>query len=50
MLYTAITRAKRQVIMVGDIDVARHAVENPPHASHRQVALADMIKEPAICS
>jgi len=43
MLYTAITRAKRQVITVGDVGVARRAVENPPHASHLQVALADII-------
>jgi exodeoxyribonuclease V alpha subunit len=50
MLYTAITRAKRQAIMVGDIDVARRAVQAPPHASHRQVALSDMIRDPALCS
>jgi exodeoxyribonuclease V alpha subunit len=44
MLYTAITRAKHQVIMVGDIDVARRAVKALPHASHRQVALAEMME------
>ena len=49
MLYTAITRAKRQVIMVGDIDVARRAVQAPPHASLRQVALAQMLEEATSC-
>jgi len=50
MLYTAITRAKQQIIMVGDIDVARRAVEAPPHAFHRRVALADMVKDAALCT
>jgi hypothetical protein len=30
--------------MVGDIDVARRAVKALPHASHRQVALAEMME------
>lgn len=50
MLYTAITRAKAQVILVGDVAVARRAVEAPPHASHRQIALADMMTGSAACS
>lgn len=50
MLYTAITRAKDQVILVGDAEVARRAALALPHASHRQVALAQMMKESAACS
>lgn len=50
MLYTAITRAKTQVILVGDVEAARRAVEAPPHATHRQVALADMLMESLTCS
>ncbi|MBF0503071.1 MAG: AAA family ATPase [Candidatus Riflebacteria bacterium] len=49
MLYTAITRAQGQVILVGDEEVARRAVEAPPHVSRRQVALAVMM-EAAQCS
>jgi exodeoxyribonuclease V alpha subunit len=44
MLYTAITRAKQQVILVGDINVARRAVEALPYASLRRVALAEMME------
>ncbi|NMF87457.1 AAA family ATPase [Aromatoleum petrolei] len=50
MLYTAMTRAKTQVILVGDVEVAHRAVEAPPHASHRQVALAELMTESAACS
>ena len=50
MLYTAMTRAKTQVILVGDVEVARRAVEAPPHASLRQVALAELMAEDAPCS
>lgn len=50
MLYTAVTRARVQIILVGDVEVARRAVEAPPHASHRQVALAEIMKETALCS
>jgi exodeoxyribonuclease V alpha subunit len=45
MLYTAITRATGQVLLVGDAEVARRAVEALPHASRRKVALADMLQE-----
>jgi len=50
MLYTAMTRAKTQVILVGDVEVARRAVEAPPHASLRQVALAELMAEDVPCS
>jgi exodeoxyribonuclease V alpha subunit len=43
MLYTAITRAKSQVILVGDIGLTRRAVEALPHAAQRQVALTEMM-------
>ncbi len=45
LLYTAITRAQRQVILVGDVAAAKSAVEAPPYASLRQVALGSMLGE-----
>lgn len=49
LLYTAITRAQRQVIMVGDVAAAKAAVEAPPQASLRQVALGSMLDEILEC-
>jgi exodeoxyribonuclease V alpha subunit len=45
LIYTAITRAQRQVILIGDMAAAKAAVEAPPHASLRHVALGAMIRE-----
>ena len=45
LLYTAVTRAQTQVILVGDVAAAKAAVEAPPHASLRQVALGSMLNE-----
>ncbi len=45
LLYTAITRAQKQVILVGDVAAAKAAVEAQPHASLRQVALGSMLDE-----
>lgn len=45
LLYTAITRAQKQVILVGDVIAARAAVEALPHAALRQVALGSMLNE-----
>lgn len=45
MLYTAITRAITQVLLVGDEQAARRAAESEPHASRRQVALAGLLEE-----
>lgn len=45
LLYTAITRAQTQVILVGDMAAAQAAVEAPPHASLRQVALGSMLTQ-----
>lgn len=39
LIYTAVTRAQSQVILVGDIDAARLAVLAPPKARGRRVAL-----------
>lgn len=39
MLYTALTRAQHQVLLVGDIDAAQAAALAPPRASERKVAL-----------
>lgn len=45
LLYTAVTRAETQVILVGDLAAAKAAVEAPPHASRRQVALGAHLSE-----
>tara|TARA_R110001583_G_scaffold72800_1_gene203379 strand:- start:18546 stop:20714 length:2169 start_codon:yes stop_codon:yes gene_type:complete len=42
-VYTAVTRAKRQVILVGDEDAAKAATEAPPKAFERQVGLRAML-------
>ncbi|MBA2960699.1 MULTISPECIES: ATP-dependent DNA helicase [Ramlibacter] len=39
LLYTAITRAQKQVLLVGDVDAARRAVTAAPRAAERRVAL-----------
>ena len=39
LLYTALTRAQTQVLLVGDVDAARAATLAPPRASERKVAL-----------
>lgn len=39
LLYTAITRAQRQILLVGDVEAARLATLAPPRASERKVAL-----------
>lgn len=39
LLYTAVTRAQKQVILVGDVAAAREAVLAQPRASERRVAL-----------
>ena len=39
------TRAQQQVILVGDVAAAKAAVEAPPHASLRQVALGSLLTE-----
>jgi exodeoxyribonuclease V alpha subunit len=39
LVYTAVTRAQQQVIIVGDVVAARKAVEAVPKAYQRQVAL-----------
>ncbi|MDR2520095.1 MAG: ATP-dependent RecD-like DNA helicase [Eubacteriaceae bacterium] len=43
LLYTAITRAKRQAVVVGEKRVVQHMVQNS-HTQQRQSGLADMIK------
>jgi len=45
LIYTAITRAQRQVIIVGDVLAARQAVEAPPRADSRQVALGEILRD-----
>lgn len=45
LIYTAITRAQEQVIIVGDVLAARRAVEAPRRADGRQVALGDLLRD-----
>lgn len=45
LVYTAVTRAQRQVLLVGDEGAARRAVEGLPRAHHRRVALDLHLKE-----
>jgi exodeoxyribonuclease V alpha subunit len=45
MLYTAITRAKEQVVLLGDIGIAQRVTAEPPLASRRQVALGAMLSQ-----
>lgn len=45
LLYTAATRAQAQVLLVGDVAAAKAAVQAPPHAARRQVALGSMLNE-----
>lgn len=39
LIYTAITRAQGQVLIVGDEVAAKAAVDRPPRVQARQVAL-----------
>lgn len=45
LIYTAITRAQKQVILVGDEIASRKAVEAPPSATNRSVSLGNFLKE-----
>ena len=43
LIYTAVTRAQRQVILIGDEAAARRAVEDLPRARRRRVALGSTV-------
>ncbi len=43
LVYTAVTRAQQQVILIGDESAARKAVEGVPRAHHRRVALGSVL-------
>jgi exodeoxyribonuclease V alpha subunit len=45
MLYTAITRATHQVLMVGDHAAASLAARELPHSSHRRVGLRELVTD-----
>lgn len=45
LLYTAITRAQQQVILVGDLNAARRATTEPPRVTERRVALDLVVKQ-----
>jgi exodeoxyribonuclease V alpha subunit len=47
LIYTAVTRAQKQVLIVGDESAARAAVESPPKVQGRQVGLDLMVKAQA---
>ena len=44
LLYTALTRGTRRVVLVGDPTVTRDALRRPPHASRRSTFLAQAIR------
>lgn len=44
LLYTAVTRAQRQVVLVGDVDAARTAVLAQPRAAERNIGLDITVK------
>ncbi len=45
MLYTAITRAKKKVILLGDLDEAKKITQEPPKAFNRTTGLLGFINE-----
>jgi exodeoxyribonuclease V alpha subunit len=45
LLYTAVTRAEQQVILVGDVHAAKAAAVAPRHSDRRHVALAALLTE-----
>lgn len=45
LIYTAVTRAQAQVLLVGDITAARRAVEALPKAHHRHVGLGTLLRQ-----
>lgn len=45
LVYTAVSRAQHQVILVGDVVAARKAVEAVPKAHYRQVALGQLTRQ-----
>lgn len=45
LIYTAITRAEQQVILVGDVEAAKVAVRAPRHSDRRHVALGALLQE-----
>jgi len=45
LLYTAITRAQNQILLLGDELAARLAVQRPPKSKHRQTALSLHLSE-----
>jgi exodeoxyribonuclease V alpha subunit len=45
LLYTAVTRAEQQVILVGDVAAAKAAVLAPRHSDRRHVALGALLCE-----
>lgn len=45
LLYTAVTRAERHVILIGDPAAAKAAVEGVPHAARRKVGLGELVVE-----
>ncbi|MFY9329490.1 MAG: AAA family ATPase [Georgfuchsia sp.] len=45
LLYTAVTRAEQQVVLVGDVDAAKAAVRAPRHSDRRHVALGALLRD-----
>jgi exodeoxyribonuclease V alpha subunit len=45
LLYTAVTRAEQQVILVGDVQAAQAAVMAARHSDRRHVALGNLLSD-----
>jgi exodeoxyribonuclease V alpha subunit len=45
LIYTAITRGAEQVVLIGDIEAAKRAVENGSSADKREVGLGHLLKQ-----
>jgi len=44
LVYTAVTRARRQVVMVGDVTAASQAVISKPTSDYRRVGLGEQVR------
>ena len=45
LIYTAVTRAEKQIILVGNVEAMQQAVHKPPIAHQRKVALPEILSQ-----
>lgn len=50
MLYTAVTRAEKQVVLIGDPEALEEAITNPPSTSLRETGLHFYLENTNLCS